>query len=535
MLRVGHDVVLVVQIDQVPAAQDYLVDRLLVEGGALGKVAHLPRLVQEGVDVRVARARRVEAPSAGVKLVDVPVRIHATAPANEEGLELAVVVILESRGELRGPERDVETGVLGHALDHLAHAPHLGIVDDGHLEAVAIRQAGIGQELLGFGDVTGGALAALVIERAHGGDRRAARRVLAVPGDLIQCLTIDAEIQRLANPGIVGERRPQIDRRRVLPVLVVEVDGDALIVEAGNAGDHEPALLLQAGGVRRPDELHHVDIPRAQVGQPHVVIGDDAEHEPIELGLARIEVVLGFDQDDPILGHPLGEGPRAHAHGLGAELLAQLVGLGGRDRHPRPVGQHRHERGERRLQAEAHRQGIHDLDGADQLQLAPPGGALHVEVPVEGVPDRLGVHGGAVVELHPLAQLDGHGLAAVGKGRQLGRELGDDLQVLIDLVKLLTHVLVDDAAHVGSGQAGVQNVRILVERNDEGCLLRLGGPRRQRQGDKQSDEEAEGLDHHSTHGRSLPESGLVPVGRRGQKESGYNQLPVTPHARGDCR
>ena len=476
-----------VKVDQVPALQDHLVDGLLVERGALGLVAHLPCLVQQPVDGLVACPGRVQAAAAGVELVDVPIRIHPAAPADDEGPKVAVVVVLEGRGELRGSEADIEAGLLGHALDDLAHSPLLGIVDDGQLEAVPPGQPSVGQELLGLGDIPGRALAALVVKRAHGGDRRAARRVLAVPGHLVQRFAVDTEIERLADPWIIGEGRPQIDRRCVLPVLVVEVDGDAQIVEAGDAGHLEPALLLQAGGIGRRDQVHHVDVARAQVGQPHVVVGDDPEHDPLELGLVRVEVVLGLLQDDPILGHALDERPGAHADGGGAKLIAQFLGLGRRDRHARPIGQGGQDRGEGRLQAQAHRQGVDDLDGGDQLQLAAPTRALQVEVAVEGEPDRLGVHQGTVVELHPRAQLDRHGLAPVGEGRQGRRELREDLEILVNLVQLLAHVLVNDAPHVGPRQRGIQNVRVLVERHHE-CLLwtlRVGDACQKRQDGEQ--------------------------------------------------
>ena len=96
-----------------------------------------------------------------------------------------------------------------------------------------------------------------------------------------------------------------------------------VVVEAGDAGQVEPALLLQAGGVGRRDQVHHVDVARAQIGQPHVVVRDDPEHDPVELGLARIEVVLGLLQDDPVLRDALHELPGAHADGGGAELVAR--------------------------------------------------------------------------------------------------------------------------------------------------------------------------------------------------------------------
>ena len=157
-----------VKVDQIPALQNQLVDGLLVERGALGLIAHLARLVQEIVDGLVTGPGGVQTSPAGVELVNVPIRVHPTAPADDECPKVAVVVILEGRGELRGPEGDIEPGLLGHALDDLAHSPLLGIVDDGHLEAVAPGQPGVCQELLGLSHVPGRALAPLVVKGAHG-------------------------------------------------------------------------------------------------------------------------------------------------------------------------------------------------------------------------------------------------------------------------------------------------------------------------------------------------------------------------------
>ncbi len=98
------------------------------------------------------------------------------------------------------------------------------------------------------------------------------------------------------------------------------------------------------------------------------------------------------------------------------------------------------------------------------------------------------------------------------KARKLGRELREDLQVLIDLVELLAHVLVDDAAHVGPRKGGIENVRVLVERHDERRLgaLRVGNACEERQDGEQSHADPQTLHHLSLHGSaSLPRTGRV--------------------------
>src|SRR5438105_3372278 len=83
VLRERDDVILEVEIDDVPAGED-VIHRLAVEGGALGDVADLARLVQECVHLLVAREGVVEAPATRVQLVDVVVGVDAPAPADEE-------------------------------------------------------------------------------------------------------------------------------------------------------------------------------------------------------------------------------------------------------------------------------------------------------------------------------------------------------------------------------------------------------------------------------------------------------------------
>ena len=71
--------------------------------------------------------------------------------------------------------------------------------------------------------------------------------------------------------------------------------------------------------------MHDVDVARAQIGQTHVVVGDDPEDDLVEPRLRGVEVVGRSLHDDPVLGHPLGELPRAHADRGGAELVAELL------------------------------------------------------------------------------------------------------------------------------------------------------------------------------------------------------------------
>src|SRR5256712_1598317 len=289
VLRERDDVVREVEVDGAPARQEQVVG-LTVERRPLADVAHLAGLAEERVDLLVARERLVEAAAARMELVDVVIGVHAAAPADEEGLVLAVLVVLERGGELLGSQRDVEPGLARHALNDLADAPLLRVVDDHHLEAVAAGGPGLGQELLGSGHVAAGALTALVEERAVRRDRGAAGRVQAVPRHLIEGLAVDRELERLPNAWVVCEWRAEVPRRLRLADLVVEVDGDAVVAEARHVRDLEPPFLLEARRVGRRHQVHEVDVARAEVRQPDVVVGDDAKDDAIELRTGGGEV-----------------------------------------------------------------------------------------------------------------------------------------------------------------------------------------------------------------------------------------------------
>src|SRR2546427_2949640 len=248
VLRERDDVVLEVEVDDAPARQEQVVG-LTVERRPLADVAHLAGLAEERVDLLVARERLVEAATARVELGDVVIGVHPAAPADEEGLVLAVLVVLERGGELLGSQRGGEPGLAGHALDDLTDAPLLRVVDDHHLEAVATGEPGLGQELLGSGQVAAGALAALVEERAVRRDRGAAGRVQAVPRHLIEGLAVDRELERLPNARVVREWRAEVPRRLRLAALVVAVGwGGAVVAGRPRRGAATPLPLSD----RRP-------------------------------------------------------------------------------------------------------------------------------------------------------------------------------------------------------------------------------------------------------------------------------------------
>ena len=86
---------------------------------------------------------------------------------------------------------------------------------------------------------------------------------------------------------------------------------------------------------------------------------------------------------------------------------------------------------------------------------------------------RLGIQQFAVVKLHPRTQLDHQGLR-IGP-LVAGGELGNDVQLGIDVEQLVTQSGEDDPSDIGPGQCRIQDVRILAQRHPQ--RLRFGGGR----------------------------------------------------------
>ena len=76
-----------------------------------------------------------------------------------------------------------------------------------------------------------------------------------------------------------------------------------------------------------------------------------------------------------------------------------------------------------------------------------------------------------------------------------------DPQPLVDLVELLAHLGEDDPPDVGASQGGVQDVGILIQRDDERLFLRMGGVSQGERRERPHDEREPVED--SRHGRLL--------------------------------
>ena len=166
------------------------------------------------------------------------------------------------------------------------------------------------------------------------------------------------------------------------------------------------------------------------------------------------------------LRHSLLERERPGADRVQAEVLPCRLRRLRRHDHPGPVRELRQEGRGRRLQHDADRERIHDLHPVHRAQLAAAEAALHRDVALQGVLHRGGVEVGAIMELHAGAQMD----QQRGRVRLLvaGGELGHDLQLLVDVEQLVAQPGEHDAADIGAGQGGVEDVGVLAQRDPQG-------------------------------------------------------------------
>src|SRR5262245_22940614 len=98
-----------------------------------------------------------------------------------------------------------------------------------------------------------------------------------------------------------------------------------------------------------------------------------------------------------------------------------------------------------------------------------------------------------------------------------------DPQALVDLVELLAHLGEDDPSDVRASQRGIQDVRILVQRDQDGFLLRMGGAGHGERRERPHDHEREPLEN-CLHGQLLRNSNVP------RRVAGTGR--IIPHARG---
>src|SRR5690606_34160192 len=143
-----------------------------------------------------------------------------------------------------------------------------------------------------------------------------------------------------------------------------------------------------------------------------------------------------------------------------------------------PVGEHRGQKGERRVQVDLDGELVDELHTVHAGQLGRAGGALQLAVPVQGDLHRLGVERGAVGEDHVLSDGDGHAQTVRGEVRHVGGQLRHQVEVGVHVVQLLADRVEDHPADEGPGEGGVEDVGLLGQRHPKlaaGADLALAG------------------------------------------------------------
>src|SRR5215218_7333904 len=359
----------------------------LVAGGA--------RFVEELVHLRVAVARVVEVAVGHREVVDVEIRVDASAPAQEQGLEVPVRGVIEQRPELFLLQLDVDACGLEVILDDLADllVDRRGICLQGKREPVRLARP-FEQRLRLLDAALGVRVALLAVSPGLLAERRVPGLAADVPEHgLDDGLTVNQPVHRLPEL-LVVERRLR------------DVEEDPLVAEPGLDGDVVVSALLQLLELDEGDRVYDVELAALQVLVLDVLVFYAPVLYLVDLGQTLPPVIRVLLHGDVVAPDPLDEleGPCADRV-LGDAPIVLLYGLrGGHD--ASAVRQYGEERGERLAQGHPHGHGVDDLDRLDELNLGAPDGVLLL-VAVQVVLHGLGVEGGAVLELDALPQMEG--------------------------------------------------------------------------------------------------------------------------------
>src|SRR6266568_8399877 len=109
-------------------------------------------------------------------------------------------------------------------------------------------------------------------------------------------------------------------------LAIGDVEGDALIADAGDRRGGKPWVLLQGVEIGRQHALDEIELPGLEIGEAHAGVGNGEEGDALEIVAAVVPIIGEFVENDAILDDPLGEFIGAGADRFGAELVARRLG-----------------------------------------------------------------------------------------------------------------------------------------------------------------------------------------------------------------
>ena len=343
--------------------------------------------------------------------------------------------------ELEGPQRGLDPGLGELARDRLPDllVPHVAALRAVEDDLEAVREPGVGQELLALGQVLLDGLERRVEAEMQARQHGRHPHRLAVHHALDDLVGVDGVGQRLADALVRG--RPRVRAGRLVGgVHLMRVDHELDRPDGRRGAEEELRVLLDDAAQVGWDVHRHVDLGVLERGHPHRVVGDRLEDHGLDLRGAVPVAREGLHHDLFVLG-PADEleGPGADGSPRDRDRVLARVLLG-RVHRGLAQGDVAQEHRPRLLGVDPHGVGIHDLHPVDRRERrgAPQlvgrvGQALDAEL------DRVGVEILAVVELDAPAQLELPG----GRRHQLGhlgRERRHQLEGLVALDQALEHL-----------------------------------------------------------------------------------------------
>jgi hypothetical protein len=325
---------------------------------------------------------------------------------------------------------------------------------------------------------------------------------------LVAAPAVDRQGQGAADANIVERLFLVVRRDRAADVPIPLLDDDLVAKRADQ-------LVARRG--RHAAELDRSAVAADRIDAGRLLVGVDRD-EAVEIGQALLIIVRVAHPGDGLTGLVMGEFEGAGAEDVLLVPVRVLVEDGFLVDPVERVGDRRQKRGGGKFEPEYDGCGIGRLDLVDHQKIGDAGAedALRREDDrAEGRGHVIGGQHRPVVKLHPLPDLEGVGLAVVGRLRHRDAEVADKIGCRCGIVRVDPHQEAVErraGVHGGEGALAVRvEARRRVGRDHVGqraaALWRLLGHRGRCEG-QPGDQRGDGTPKHHSHA-SLPLSGLL--------------------------